>query len=300
MSIFSRFFGGKEESQSPSITANEELSRSVSLQLLMDVNGFPPFSEIETALRAYHPSLGQARCEVDPALAKEGCMFGLIGWGNHVIKLIGFNRPMPEEVVEKCVAPAHYPAEMKERARAHQAHILMYYAGYEESPLEQYVALSAVAGAMSGLGASIVFNEAAHTSLPSAILSGKEVEGDILELIRTIPLAMLFCGFVKYNMEEGGVWMRTYGAHLLDLPDFAAFAADHNEGQRFFDIFDNVYNYLRSSGARLEAGHTMQIGNEEFLKCRSRTQEEYFLESEGEMLVTEIIRKEDINRPGKR
>lgn len=65
---------------------------------------------------------------------------------------------------------------------------------------------------------------------------------------------------------------------------------------RYFDMFDSVFRYLRESGAQLAAGHTMQIGQEEFLRVRHPTDEEAFLESEGELLVAEIIGPDEINR----
>jgi hypothetical protein len=89
--------------------------------------------------------------------------------------------------------------------------------------------------------------------------------------------------------------MRTYGAHLLGLPDFAAYASGHDEGERYFELFENIFSYLRSSGAILAPGHTMQVGAQKFLKCRERTDEEFFLESDGELLVVEIIGSNEIN-----
>ena len=214
----------------------------------------------------------------------------MIGWGKHVVRCVGFDLPMPPEAVEACIAPSHYPQELKQRARSHKAHVILYYAGYEPSPVEQYVALAATAGVLARLGAIVVLNESGHTSFPAAALSGVDSDGDIMDLLRTLPLPILYCGFVKHEVEGiPGVWMRTYGAPLLGLPDFAAHAAGHHEGQRYFDMFDSVFGYLRESGAQLAAGHTMQIGQEEFLRVRHPTDEEAFLESEGELLVAEII-----------
>jgi hypothetical protein len=299
MSIFSRFFGRKEDVQdtAASLTANPQLENPLSLQLLFSDGFHFQASALEKVFRSYHRSMAKARVEFDAELAAEGKLIGLIGWGKHVIRLIGFDMPMPGEAVEGCVAPAHYPRELKEQARAHAAHILLFYAGYETSPFEQYVALAAVAGVFSRFGAIVVLNESARTSLPAGVFFDDETEADYLELIRAFPLSMLFCGFVKYEVEGiDGVWMRTYGAHLLGLPDFAAHAAGHHEGQRYFDIFESVHSYLRSSGAELANGHTMQIEEEEYLRMRGRWPDEDFLESEGELLVMEIIGPDEINK----
>ncbi len=118
-----------------------------------------------------------------------------------------------------------------------------------------------------------------------------------MELLRTLPLPILYCGFVKYDVEgTPGVWMRTHGAPLLGLPDFAAHAKGHEEGQRYFDLFDDVFRYLRESGAEMAPGHTMQVGETEFLRLRAPTEDESFLESDGDLLVAEIISKDEINR----
>jgi Domain of unknown function (DUF4261) len=204
---------------------------------------------------------------------------------------------MPSEAVEACVAPSHYPEELKQRARAHKAHIILYYAGYESSPVEQYVALAATAGVLARFGAIVVLNESGYTSFRAFALSGLATEGDVMDLLRTLPLPVLYCGFVKHEVEGiPGVWMRTYGAPLLGLPDFAAHASAHHGGQRFFGMFNHVLGYLRESGAHLAAGHTLQIGEDEWLRVRHPTDGEGFLVSEGNLLVVEIIGADEINR----
>lgn len=298
MNIFGRFFGRHDKTnRGDQLIANPQIENALSLQVLFPERLRLRSDKVQAALRSYHRSMAKAKCDLDAELGEDGKIFGLVGWSNHVIQLIGFDVPMPAEAVEACVAPSHYPQPLKDRARSHGSHVLLYYAGYEESAHEQYVALAATAGALSQLGAIVILNESAHTSFPAAALSGVDVDGDIMELLRTLPLAILFCGFVKYEIEgTSGVWMRTYGAHLLGLPDFAAYASGHDEGQRYFDIFENIFAYLQDSGAVLAAGHTMQVGEHEFLKCRERAEDEYFLESDGELLVAEIIGPDEINR----
>ena len=299
MSIFSRFFGGKDEDEGAGapLVANPAVESPLSLQVLF-ADGLTLSSEAVTkALRSYHPSMAKARCEIEPGLNQEGNVFGLAGWGKHVVKLVGFDLPMPAEAVEACVGPSHYGPELKQQARAHRGHLLLFYAGHEDDALEQYVALAAVAGALARLGALVVLNESARTSFPAQALSGSGGRGDVLEMLRSLPLPVLYCGFVKYDVEGvEGVWMRTYGAHLLGLPDFAALAAGHHEGEKYFELFTNLLNYLRNSGATLGAGHTMQVGPETYLRARAPAEGEYFLESEGELLVVEEIGADQINR----
>lgn len=294
MSIFSRFFGRSDSSASRQnsgpLIANPAIEHPLCLQVLFPVAVEWSSERVTEALRTYHRSLSGARCELDPILAAEGKAFGLAGWGPHIVRLIGFDAPMPSAAVESCVAPAHYPQDLKARARAHQSHVLLYYVGNETAALEHYVALATVAGALAKLGGMVVLNESAHTSFPLAALAPEPGGDDILELLRTLPLCILYCGFVKHDVEGvPGVWMRTYGCPMLGLPDLAAHADGHHEGERYFGMFENVLGYLRQSEARLSAGHTMQIGQDEYLRARYPAPEESFLQSQGELLILEII-----------
>lgn len=292
MSIFSRFFGRKDEpSDTGALVANPDLDDPLALTVL-----FPDAQKIDVAalgqaMRGYHRSTADARCEISP---DPGAFIALVGWRNHVVRLVGFDAPMPADALEVCVAPAHYSQELKAQVRAHRSHVILYYAGHEASVFEQYVALGVVAGALARLGALAVVNEAAHTSLPAAMFDA-EVEDDPLELLRTLPLPMLFCGFVKYDVEGvQGVWMRTYGADRFGYADFAALAEGHHEGETYFELFGNVLRYLVDSGAEMAAGHTMQVGEDRFMRLRAPTDSEYFLDGPGAVVVAEVIGADEI------
>src|SRR5262249_12611300 len=149
--------------------------------------------------------------------------------------------------------------------------------------------------------AIVVANETGHTSFPAAALSGSsDVEGDRLELLRTLPLPILYCGFVKYDVEGvDGTWMRTYGAGVLGLPDLAMLTAGHHEGQQTFNLIDRLFRYLLDSGATFAVGHTMQAGPDLFLRLRAPREDEGWLQGPGEVLVLERIRGDLVNRPRK-
>jgi hypothetical protein len=298
MSIYNRFFGKRESDDGvDDLVAESNIDGLPSLQILLANHSKLDPKAITKAMRKYHPSMAKACCEVVEELNQEGKVFGLAGWGDHVIKLVGFDLPMPKEVVELCVAPSHYAQPLKDRAQAHKAHLLLWYAGREESVVEQFVTLAAFAGVLEPFGAIVVLNESARTSFPVAALSGKDTQGDMMELLQTLPLPVLYCGFVKYDIpNDTHVWMRTFGADVLGLPDFAVFASGHHEGQYYFDMFDSIWRYLLNTGKTLAAGHTMQIGDEDYLRCRSPRKDEPWLESKGEMLVVEIIGPDQINR----
>jgi hypothetical protein len=291
-----RFLGPQARKQSQ-LTANPAIEKPLCLEVL-----YPEMPQLSTErltpiLRAYHTQTSKGLFEIDYEKEANGASLGLAGWGKHVIRLVTFPAPMPSEAVAKCVQPAHYPQEVKAKALGHNAHSLLYYAGYEDDPREQYVALAVVAGVLGEVGALVVLNESAHTSLPTSVLFNKDVASDRLDVLRAFPLLILFCGFVKYEVEGfKGVWMRTYGNHLLGVPDLAYRAKGHFQGQWVFDTFGHILNYLLESGARFEAGETMQLEAEAYFRFRLPKRKEYFLESEGELFVLEAIGADEINR----
>lgn len=298
MSLISRFFGRNESPEAAvatALTANPAIEDPLSLQVVFSAPLALKADALTAALRAYHPDMRQARAEIEPDMPE---LLAMVGWGKHIVRLVGFNAPYPQASIEACVAPAHYPAEVKAQVRAHVSNVLLYYAGFEEDVLEQYVALAAVAGALTDFNGVAVLNEHAHTSLPAGVFTRESMGDESLDLLRSLPLTMLYCGFVKYEVEgTQGVWMRTYGGDAFGLPDFAALADGHHQGEQYSGMFNNIMAYLLESGAELAAGHTMQIGETSYMKLREPLESEYFLHGPGTVLVAEIIDGSQINQP---
>lgn len=305
--LLDRFFGKGVPKFGELPVANPRLGDPVGLQLLFDVPLMLDAGEVQKALRDYHTEMSAATAELyfvpptDKPQSADGLdpMFmGLFGWERHVVKVVGFNAPMPRDAVEACIQPAHFDSEFKQIAYEHKAHVMLYYAGYELDPLEQYVALAAAAGALAYFGGSFVLNETARTAVPAAVLHPHEEDaGNMLGALRGLPLPFLYCGFVKLEVEgTPGVWMRTYGCHRFGLPDFALLAPGHEQSTATFELFSNLLAYLRQTGKQFAPGHTMQVGDNTFMRLRARTLDEWYLESEGEMLVVEPIDPTEVNR----
>jgi hypothetical protein len=297
-----RFFGRGTPKLGELPVANPRLTDPVGLQLLFPENFALDAGEVTKALRDYHPDLARATAELydvppNPEQPAQPHVIGMFAWERHVVKMVAYYAPMPRAAVETSVLPAHIGPEYKQLAYAHKAHALLYYAGYESDPLEQYVALAACAGALAYFGAEFVLNETARTAIPAATLHPHEEDaGDMLGALRGLPLPFLYCGFVKLEVEGiEGVWMRTYGCHRFGLPDFATLAAGHEYGSETFEQFGSMLNYLRQSGKRFSVGDTMQVGDDAFLKLRAPTAEEWFLDTEGEMLVAFAIGADEAN-----
>jgi hypothetical protein len=301
--LLDRFFGkGVPRLGGPPV-ANPRLADPIGLQLLFDDQFALDANEVTLALRDYHRDMAEATAELFHVPPKAGAsdepaLMGLLAWERHVIKLVGFTAPMPADAVKACVQPAHFDPQFKKLAYEHKSHIMLYYAGYELAPLEQYVALAAAAGSLAYFGASFVLNETARTAIPAAVLHPHEEDaGDMLGALRGFPLPLIYCGLVKMEVEGTlGVWMRTYGCHRFGLPDLALRAAGHNETPFCFELFGNLLAYLRTSGKQFTPGDTIRIADDAYLRLRARTVDEWYLESEGEMLVADRISANEVNR----
>lgn len=297
MGLFNRFFGRKEQDDKGSgLVANPAIEDALSLQVVFPGALALDSAALTTVLRNYHKELRRASCELDPQTIAQGTPFGLVGWGRHVIRLVGFNAPLPPTVLEVCVGPSHYGPEVKEQVRRTQAHVLLYYVGYEPDPVEQSVALAAVSGALATAGAVAVLNESAHTSLPIGVLA-PGASPDMLGHLRALPLLMLYAGFVKGELPGvPGVWLRTYGCPQLGLVDLAMHIPGHEYAEQTFEMFEQLLDYLRTSGATFMAGNTSQVGEDEYLRFRAPRPEESFLPDDGSLLVIERITAAEINR----
>ena len=193
--MLDRFFGkGTPRPGGPPV-ANPRLTDPVGLQCLFDIPLDLPADGLQVAVRDYHPELAQATVELYsvPPCGKHGdlepSIMGLVAWERHVIKLVAFPTPMPADAVRACVQPAHFDPQFKEIAYRHQTHVMLYYAGYETDPLEQYVALAAVAGVLVMFGAVFTLNENARTAVPAPVLMPhEEDEGNMLAALRGPPV----------------------------------------------------------------------------------------------------------------
>ena len=281
MSLFARLFGKKSKVE------NTNIKQSIGLSVVFKGSLNFDKDKLLDKLRFLDSSITNVDYET-PAGDLEQGVFALVSWGKHVVRLIGFNEPFPADVLETCVAPAHYSQDIKDQIRKNDSHVILYYKGNDEDVLEQYLALSRLAACFDEFNALAVINENAHSSLPTNVLSDLlSDENSAKSLCDCLPL--FFCGFVKYILEDAkGVWMRTYNADAFGMPDFAVLANNHDEGSYYFDMFGNILSYLRQSGATMNPGDTMEIGDNKMLSLRAPQKDEYFLKDKGNVLVVEM------------
>jgi len=316
MDFIRRFFG---QVQPADCDAGELLAQpvgpdSLSLQLLLgDALDLDP-AGIIASLRDYHPDMADARCELDgmtqpyaevdeliPDATVAPGLIGLVGWGRHMIQMIGIAAPMPADVLWQSLQPAHIAPELKDRAAQHRCHLLLFYAGTESDRLEQYVALTALGAALAPFGCEFILNEVGRSAIPVGMVlrDPEQADEDMLGVIRSMPLSLLFCGAVKIEIEqEPGIWLRTFGSERLKLPDLAMHAASDEEARDVFYLLANLLAYLRETDHRFTVGSTLEVGKDRYLRVRAPQESEAsFLSSETELLVIEPMHASDIREP---
>ena len=255
---------------------------------------------LEIILRDYHPTLADVRVELgevkaNPALAAlvsaDGPPAGVLGevvWPGHRVLLAGFDAPMPHGPVAACIPTAMMPDDIKADATAHGAHVLLYHAGGEPDPLERWVALGVVAGALARFGAVATLNEEARAAVPAFDLTPEDGE-DIFATLRGLPLPYLYAGFVKLDVGDAArPWARTFAAHRLGLPDLARHLPGHEATSDTFRLFSGLLGYLRQGGERFHPGDTLDLGDTR-LSLRAPGAKEWWLDSPGETLVVEPL-----------
>lgn len=258
----------------------------------------PPDLVADAVVTFLRPHLPDVTCELAkvadvPAVLPQlgdgppASAVGLIAWADHVVKLVVCDAPMPYGPVESCVGQALIPPPMKVDAKQHQAHALLYYAGMHPDPLERFVALSAVAGALARFDAIVVLNEEARAAVPALDLIPDDGE-DALDTYRNLPIPYLLGGFTKMDAGDADrPWVRTFANHRLGLPNLARQLDGHHQTGETFQLFAGLLGYLRRMGETFTAGDTVDLGSGAKLHIREPAESEWFLESTGPLLVVE-------------
>jgi hypothetical protein len=244
---------------------------------------------LTSRLRELHPSLAQAHVEIMTGALVPGsdqlAQLARVRWEKHTVHVGFFETPMPPGMLEQTVDFALLDETLRARARAHTAHAVIVYKGEEKDPLEQYTVLAKIVAALVPLGAIVAVNPNGFTSYPAHDLTARPGE-DLDEMLHTLPLMALFVGFVRVQVAGvKGIWIRTCGAPLLDMPDLAMHTRDYEEGPRAFLIFKNIFAAMRDSGVRFSPGDMVDDGEVQW-KFRKPRGKEGFLHS-SRMLVLE-------------
>lgn len=261
----------------------------LSLQVLL-TNQIPTdVKALTEAVRGYHTSMRLAEVEVLPPESSESAWRASFTWGSHRVFCVGENKVIPREMVRGTLS-WFLSEEVLADVEAHVAHLILFYGGEDPNPLEQYVALAAISGMLSKFGAVATLNLTARSSFPSAVLLGQEAEEDIFQLLRTLPLPALYCGFEAIGSGTNErVWLRTHGAERFGYANLAISADSDEDQEIYFDVFAGILTYCMESGGPLEPGDTLELDEELILRLRAPQPEETALLGEGIVLVCEWV-----------
>jgi hypothetical protein len=253
----------------------------LNLQVLFPSLRFIAARELAGVLRELHPSLAKVEVEFRTGDLGHGLGIGQtarVQWDRHRVLMAFIHSPVPAMAVEWVENLSDYDAVLKAQAKSHTAHATLAYRGQETDPLEQYLALTTIAAGLARLGAIVVTNASARSFCPAPPLLPRPGE-DLLDVLGRLPLPLLFVGFHQFAVPNmPGLWMRTCGAPLMDMPDLALHAASLDESKTVFQMFDSIFKAMRGTQVRFKEGDMVQLEelNWRFRKPRSK---EGFLES---------------------
>ncbi|NUF50126.1 DUF4261 domain-containing protein [Gilliamella sp. ESL0250] len=291
MSLFSRLFSrwdNKIRQSDDILVANSSIENPLSLVVLFNDNLSFNRHKLLKTLRKVDSSMKNIRLPSSIEQITDGADT-LVAWGQHIIKIVGFNAPCPSEILQPCIENSQNTQELKQQVSNHQSHVILYYVGFEEDLVEQYVALTQFAVGFEYCDMSALINAKAHQILATHVASALANEQQGVYLLRNC-LPLFFIGFVEFNVDHfDGVWMRTYGADAFGLPDLAILANSYEDSEKYMNMFNNLLLYLRDSGAAIQAGHTTEDTEGKKMLLRSPSAQESFLQNGGMVLVMEYL-----------
>jgi hypothetical protein len=178
-----------------------------------------------------------------------------------ILRVASVGLPLPRELVDQCLPVAHLRPDQKESLAGHAAHAVIVHDNAAPGA-DGLVAIYQTAWAVRGEGMLGVMNPVTWMCLTTDMLE-QTVQPDFVDAVRASPAESLalWLGFVKLFKPDGATWLVTRGGSLVGLPDLAWLAADLEETDAVFSMFASVLDYAHSSGKKLAAGHTVELGD---------------------------------------
>lgn len=263
------------------------------LQLLLDRAVPTDEQAIRESIRLFHEQLANAEVEwIDvtqlpnpPEIAGEGPpakILALVSWGQHVIKIAGFEGPMPAAPLSRTLAHTLFvPDELKQLAAKHRSHLLFDYAGSDPDPTHRYASLAAIVGAIANFGGIVALNEEARSCIPAAALQPEDKGEDIIDVLEKLPLPYLYAGFAKMELSDppGMIWYRMFLNSRFGLPNLAM-RGEHSDFTNVFQLFSALSNYLRETQVEVVPGEKIRVDENRYYGTRNPIESEWYLDSE--------------------
>lgn len=237
MGLFDAMFGQRKEAQLPPPTAPTPSDDQ--LGVLVALSGAPALTGRDGAT-VQRRELA-ARVELD----------GLVLDALHV------RAPLPAALIDRLSQVTHWREDAKARLRDHDQHLIVWFAGGSDDPIEQYIALIRAGEMLGGRALQGIVLEPAVNFLPASFVPRMTGPEGIRSMRERVPIGIL-TGMIKVGTEDG-LWMATRGHEVFGVPNFATLAPPHVPPSQVKQLFQGLFDYARS-GARLELGQTIDIG----------------------------------------
>lgn len=257
----------------------------------------PAFEEaaLSRALAAIEPLRLYPKFKFDSKPDGDGVMHGHAEFDSHIVRMAGFDVPIPQAVVSKTIDTSAWQGEVREDMKSHRAHLLLFHEGGGRDVPERMIALYKLAAVLGGEDLRGAVHESGWTSVPRGIV-GDFMKADELVMFREGLPPVVFFGFLPFR-DEAETWYATKGCHIFGVPDLVV-SGDGEANSEIMNLFHNIFLYMVRHKL-IEAGHTMQFGEELFLKFEALpgSHEHYdYLKGADATLLVKRITKEEINR----
>lgn len=217
-----------------------------------------------------------------------------LAFETHAFQLVGFNAPVPASVTNYTIQVSHWQKSDKDILNGHKAHVICYYKGQAQDPTEQLIALYKVAYALCNEGLLGVLDDASWNCMPSRVVKD-QMKPDMLASCRKHVPVGIWTGFVKFFKSDNSVWFCSKGFDRFGVNDFA-YLGQPPEASFALNLFTNLFNYLYTSGGKMQVGHTAQLGADLYIRLREVYEYQDYLNGPFGTMVIEKIKASEINQ----
>ncbi|MBX3461411.1 MAG: hypothetical protein KF696_15810 [Planctomycetes bacterium] len=227
--------------------------------LLTDLPKFEP-KALAAKLAAIEPLRLYPKLKFD--VAEKDVLHGHAEFDSHVVRIAGFHAPLPESVMAMTIDTSAWQGEVREEMKSHKAHLLLFHEGGGKDVPERMIALYKLAAVLGGESLLGVVHEGGWTCAPKGIVRDFLDANELVMMREGLP-PVIFWGFMPFRGEEE-TWYATKGGHVFGVPDLVVRGSGEGNSE-MMALFHNIFLYMVRV-KRIEHGHTMQLGDELFLK----------------------------------
>lgn len=271
----------------------DEKENSFALYLLF--SDVPKFNSSNIKQRIKKISSGDV--EIHNILEEEDTAnsFGFANIDGQNFKLVGLDIPIPQEIADYTVGCAYGKKEELEAMSSHTYHIIAFYEGDSTDYNIIYNAFAKLAYGFLDDNFVGLANGYAWNAIAPSLLKGLFEDERITEFASS-PAMMVWRNFVKMPYENK-VWFVTKGNNVYGVHEYAFKGDSFEDSQMVYDMFEDIFNYEYSEKPVIEAGHTLQLGDDVYLRFRDVYEIQDDLQGEGiGTLVLEFINADEINK----